>query len=1144
MDAVHLLEDFVRADRKAVEHDLLDGRDELRIQEALASLQAEGISPAKLEAWLSGTSSEPLTAAAENFQAMLSSLKSADQRATKEAFRKIAAQGQETVKHSFAALNFLGYDANEVHSWLVHGDVPAPQPRKQKEEPTLDVYHLLKLLRESDEPGVKNFFADLKQKGGKERSAHALARLENLGYNANVLKQWLEKPASPAKPARAETSVIQNGQSMPLQDVAEEDAKNLQASLQASDKLRMKKELARMLQEGGEKRLSKGLLHLHHLGFDIDAVKKWYISAGEEASPKPLQTAPEVMQDAPAQVYTLNMRKQSDVDAELMVNMIENLDKDGLGEALRNMNDKGGRQRLENALDSLQSFGYDAQEMQLWLAANGLPPKRSKRPVSLLAIRREDPQEKQAHIDAQLLKTDYMRSDAKGLRTILELLEASGGKDRVDSAFMALREEFQITEEAVKKQINLNIVASNVASGVLGIDTPIPAVQATAKTGTPAANIVASNVASGVLGIDTPIPAVQATAKTETPAANLVASNVASGVLGIDTPIPAVQATAKIETPADVPAIDFQKVTLPQSLHVERPDAATQPAVVVASQVSEPQHQKVDQPPGMFSAPQRVKVDPLRLRRRKVAAGRAVRPTIMHAPQHNMVDQRDRATAVSTRKVDLRMSTQSNHIAAAASAKKNDPPASKSTMQHFANKPSGKPSEEQHKLADSKSNKQVQRPSDAQSLERYILRKDRGGMKTALQNILKVGGAEKVTDAFVVLESMKYNPEELQRWIMQGGEVPVKMISRQSNKGDSHQAANLPNSEWSPVKDALDTLINFRHSAGEWLDFSKHVSKDQIKNMLESSNGLEESDVGSKLPNEDAQALDKYLRVDDIRSTKRHMKDMLIDGGLSRVESALGELQALGYDPVEVQKLLEGDASSPIKPKMGSKHKEQFSKEISEEEDVLSPVKPKSEAVRKEQFSTGISGEDDVSSLIEPESAAEHEDEFSTEFSEDEDLSSPVQTPTKEQPPMVAQAKAANQAQIDAQILEGDLTGADGDDMKQELALLNSDGGEERVQAALGQLHAMGYNPSSVQNWLAGTERLPVKQSNGEPADAYLNKSEEPSSVHDRSAMQMEADEDVDASLEVLLKKASMVQAEHMKAPHSVTHTALRAASP
>jgi hypothetical protein len=253
--------------------------------------------------------------------------------------------------------------------------------------------------------------------------------------------------------------------------------------------------------------------------------------------------------------------------------------------------------------------------------------------------------------------------------------------------------------------------------------------------------------------------------------------------------------------------------------------------------------------------------------------------------------------------------------------------------------------------------------------------------------------------------------------------------------------------------------------------------------------------------------------------------------------------------------LLEGDDPSPIKSKRGAKHKKQFSNEFPEAEDVSSPIQPREEAERKEQFSKDFSEEgdmpgfikperDDMPSFIKPDRPAEHKEQFSNEFSEDEELSSSVQLPAKKEPSMVAQTKTSNQAQIDAQILEGDLMGADREGMKQAVALLNGEGGQERVQAALGQLHVMGYDPSAVQNWLAGTEHLPVKRSTEEPAETDSLKSEGPLSLHDKSETQLGADEDVDTSLALLLKKASVVQKEQLKVPHSVPHSALRAASP
>lgn len=74
------------------------------------------------------------------------------------------------------------------------------------------------------------------------------------------------------------------------------------------------------------------------------------------------------------------------------------------------------------------------------------------------------------------------------------------------------------------------------------------------------------------------------------------------------------------------------------------------------------------------------------------------------------------------------------------------------------------------------------------------------------------------------------------------------------------------------------------------------------------------------------------------------------------------------------------------------------------------------------------------------------------------------------------QAGNLNLAKFDAELLEGDIIGADLIGMKDAMQMILGQGGHQRLQAALKALGNCGYDSVSVESWLAGRTGPPVRE--------------------------------------------------------------------
>jgi len=228
-------------------------------------------------------------------------------------------------------------------------------------------------------------------------------------------------------------------------------------------------------------------------------------------------------------------------------------------------------------------------------------------------------------------------------------------------------------------------------------------------------------------------------------------------------------------------------------------------------------------------------------------------------------------------------------------------------------------------------------------------------------------------------------------------------------------------------KQALKTA-----SALKKLDDSKSKSKPGEKH---------DSNADDKVSESDGLKLKKYYLAGDAESMKKFMQLMLKNDGVPRVESAFSELHRLGYDALKVHAWMDHARHSRPPPQR------------------LDEI-----VARKAKLSVGTKATS--SEKVQLRKAEKQSLALSREK---------ISEPTSE----VAE-QADNQAEIDAQLFEGDIIGSDSNGMKDVMELILSQGGQQRLAASLAALESRGYDSAVVESWLAGKTGPPVKEQNME----------------------------------------------------------------
>jgi len=392
--------------------------------------------------------------------------------------------GQHRIQNALAALQGLGYDADEVQKWLSES-VGSEGPPKASSKLALtesDAEQIATGLKNADKAGVKESLKVMMDKGGQIRLQEAFKQLSDFGYDPDSVQQWLlkqgdgtaPKPRSPVKPEEAALEMSRSsgsGQDNHTDAKTDPDAVTVVDehlvldSLQHGNKAAMKHLLQMMIGKGGEDRVDKAFDFLPRMGFDLESVKDWLQRPGDDEPPTPQHPVMEAkagskheLQNqtkpiAAPQETVQTASGQTQDPQEALKKSVEKSDKAAAKDILKSLLGKGGENQIVSALATLQKFGYDPTSIQHWLTSEGespapktnlehqpsvTPPQANQNSVPASPATETATSISQETADAQLLADSLDKADKSGMRTAIGLMAKAGGKDRIKNALSGL----------------------------------------------------------------------------------------------------------------------------------------------------------------------------------------------------------------------------------------------------------------------------------------------------------------------------------------------------------------------------------------------------------------------------------------------------------------------------------------------------------------------------------------------------------------------------------------------------------------------------------------------------------------------------------------------------------------------------------
>ena len=363
VSAAPLLKALSAGDRRAMAGVLVELPD---LPLALAMVTAGGgPEPAAVQKWLSGgpfpsqsrsdlADQSAHLADLERFKALVRQTRDSLPSLARLSLSSIQRSGDQHVVHALRGLQVLGYDIRQLKGWL---DGKSGLGRADTDHAVgvlSDFAQLTRAAQGRNLQQAKDVLTGIVRAGGKNRMEEVLGCFSATG-DYQTLLQWVAGDAG-ATGATGATGAR-----------AHESFASLVRGLEGGDRGAVMHAFAEMLRAGGKASLSTNLAKLQKLGYDIDAVKRWYKSEGETLAPTPTRAAH-------ASTVSKQARPDQD-DAKLLLHMVQAENAKGLKATISNLFKHGGEPRIESALAILQSWGYDPQDVQLLAAGKPLRKK-------------------------------------------------------------------------------------------------------------------------------------------------------------------------------------------------------------------------------------------------------------------------------------------------------------------------------------------------------------------------------------------------------------------------------------------------------------------------------------------------------------------------------------------------------------------------------------------------------------------------------------------------------------------------------------------------------------------------------------------------------------------------------------------------
>ena len=268
---------------------------------------------------------------------------------------------------------------------------------------TAELSQLIHAVQDADRHAAKQVLADIVRDGGEPQMQDVLGRFAAMGYDYNVLLRWVSGALTLTGEAaqaihtghtRAEhptehPAKIIKATKVSKEEEAEVGFKFLLRGLDTSNETLVKDAFAQMLQNGGKAFLSSKLLEVQKMGYDIEAIKRWYSSKQpirpEITQPKlkmnskqmPQMMRESTLHDSESMSQSLNNASKSS-EAKEIIELMKAENHAGMKGKITEIFTTGGEPKIKAVLAAVQAMGYDPADVELVAAGKKRKHKEQK----------------------------------------------------------------------------------------------------------------------------------------------------------------------------------------------------------------------------------------------------------------------------------------------------------------------------------------------------------------------------------------------------------------------------------------------------------------------------------------------------------------------------------------------------------------------------------------------------------------------------------------------------------------------------------------------------------------------------------------------------------------------------------------------
>eukprot|EP00434_Breviolum_minutum_P025259 symbB.v1.2.022316.t1/scaffold1975.1/size94033/3 len=328
---------------------------------------------------------------------------------------------------------------------------------------TAELSQLIHAVQDADRHAAKQVLADIVRDGGEPQMQDVLGRFAAMGYDYNVLLRWVSgaltltgeaaqaihtkqtaaHPEHPIPPVKTVKIMKAFPKVSKEEEAAEVGFKFLLRGLDTSNETLVKDAFAQMLQNGGKAFLSSKLLEVQKMGYDIEAIKRWYSSKQIKQSLRPEITQPNkvnskqmpqmmresTLHDSESMSQSLNNASKSS-EAKEIIELMKAENHAGMKEKITEIFTTGGEPKIKSVLAAVQAMGYDPADVELVAAGKKRKHKEQKSQKVNKEKQEKEKEQKEQKKQDKKVENEKKENDKDVADEALSLLKSIAGGDR------------------------------------------------------------------------------------------------------------------------------------------------------------------------------------------------------------------------------------------------------------------------------------------------------------------------------------------------------------------------------------------------------------------------------------------------------------------------------------------------------------------------------------------------------------------------------------------------------------------------------------------------------------------------------------------------------------------------------------------